>query len=219
MILGIAAPARAQVGAGLSWESDYRYRGRTLSDGAAIVAVNLAYDHASGAYVGASLAAGNTPNDGVEILGDVLYAGFARRLEPRITLDLGLSQTAYTFYRTTKRRFENKEIYVGLLFSNFSARAHYASDYFGTGRKTLYVDLYGAYRLTPRWRVFGHAGELRLLNAVGSSVHRARYDYTAGVARIFDWGEVSFSWMRTDPYPAGRRDERDTSVLKAIYLF
>ncbi len=62
-------------------------------------------------------------------------------------------------------------------------------------------------------------GRVRLLNAVGSSVRRARYDYTAGVARIFDWGEVSFSWMRTDPYPAGRRDERDTSVLKAIYLF
>jgi len=225
LALALAHPslARAQVGASVTLQSDYRYRGYTLSDRKTALAVNIAYDHASGLYAGGSAFAADTDLRGVRVLGEVAYAGYATRTGAGPSLDMGVSRSRFISYRGRKRAVEFTEVYAGLAGNHLSARVAYSPKYVGQEVETLYVDLSAAYRPAPDWRLFAHAGALIPLSGRSYPVgRRKRYDVTVGAARRIKACEVSVYVTSTSPaliYPNGQRAERSALVVSASYFF
>jgi uncharacterized protein (TIGR02001 family) len=218
-----AAPAGAQVGASLTLQSDFRYRGRSISDEKPALTFNLAYDHESGVYLGGDVTAGDTATGGVRVLRHVAYAGYAVRPKTGPAFDVGVANYHVADFRAGKRTFDYNEVYAGLLGDRLSLRAHYAPDYYESGVKTLYVDLSGALRPRPDVRLFAHAGVLtRVGGTYNPGARYTRYDFSAGVAKQFGDCEISATWSRYDPSldPArSRREKRSALVLAASYFF
>lgn len=221
--LCFAGSAKAQVGASASLDSDYRFRGLTLSDGRPTVSVNLSYDHGSGVYIGGSAIAVETRHTGVEVLGYTDYLGYARRLGSGPTADVGVTNAKVTEYRAGRYTADYTEFYAGLIFNNISSHIYYSPSYFGSKMSTVYVDLNGAVTPARDWRLFGHAGVLTPLSGqTGDGARRERYDLRVGVARAFGSCELHLAWTISAPavlYPAERVKTRDAIVLGAAYFF
>ena len=221
-LLLLAAPARAQLGASATLQSDDQYRGHSLSDRRPALGLNISYDHISGAYGGASLI---LPTHDAELsrLGLVGYAGYVARLGTGPALDVGVTDSSLIGYRYPKHRVDYQEVYAGLLGDHLSFHAHYSPNYFHSGLQTLYVDLDGAVRPTDDWRVFGHVGALTPLSGlVAHGSRKERYDLSLGVARKLPHAEVSLVWSRTTPVvvlPGGRPQDRAALALSAAYFF
>jgi len=220
--LCVAGPAWAQVGLSASLQSDYQYRGHSLSDRRPVVGLSLSYDHPSGAYAGVSLSAPDA-SDSERRLAVIDYAGYARRLMAGLALDVGVTDANIISYKVPKRRVEYQEVYAGLIGDHVSFHAHYSPNYLHTGSSTLYADLAGAVRPTPDTRLFAHFGALTPL--VGPQVEgsrKVRYDASLGVARRFQHAELSLSWTTTFPAVVlanGQGQDRDTLVVGAAYFF
>ena len=215
-----AAPARGQIGASAVLQSDNLYRGHSLSGRRPTLGLNLAYDHPSGAYAGASLTA---PLERDSQPGLVDYVGYVARLGSR-SLDLGITDAHLIGYRAPRHRIDYQEVYAGLLSRHLSVHLHYSPNYFHTGAETLYADFDGVMRSDDdNWRVFGHLGALTPLSAPsGRGSHKERYDFSAGVARRFLHSEVSLTWSQTTPVviqASGQPQDRAGLVLSAAYFF
>jgi uncharacterized protein (TIGR02001 family) len=222
LTLGLPLAARAQVAASVTLQSDYRYRGYTLTDRKAALALNLAYDHASGLYAGGTAFTADTTGYGPKVRGEVGYVGYAVRSGLGPTLDLGVSRSRFVSYRTRKHVAAFTEAYVGLAGDHLSARVAYSPKYLGQNVQTAYLDLGAVYRPAPNWRLFAHAGALvplRQANPIG--LHK-RYDLSAGAARRIRACELSAFWTYISPdlvYANGRRAERNALVVSAAYFF
>ncbi len=222
-LLSFAAEARAQLGLSASLKTDYRYRGRSLSDSRPTLGVNLSYDHPTGFYVGGSLLGVDTQRYGPRVLGYTDYAGYTARSASGPALDFGVTNSNVSYYKFGKRSFHYTEAYAGILTDHVAVRAYYSPSYFGQRVKTLYVDLSAAVRPTDDTRVFGHVGALTPLGGrrfPGS--RRERYDLSAGVSQRIKDSELSFSVIHTAPdalNPALRKLEGDTVVLGLTYFF
>jgi uncharacterized protein (TIGR02001 family) len=221
--LGAATAASAQLGASVSVQSDYRYRGRSLSEVRPTVGLNVSYDHGSGAYAGASLIAVDAAEQGLRTMGYASYVGYVRRPPKGPAWDVGATHSKINYYEVRERSVRYTEYYTGLLTDHASVRVYYSPSYFGQGGKTVYLDLGGAFRPAPDWRVFGHLGVLRALDQrtfQGSS--RERYDVSAGVATKLKDVELTVSVTSTSPRtdnPSARKLERNAVVLGATYYF
>jgi len=214
------SPAAAQLAASAAVQTDYRYRGRSLTERRPAAAINVSYDHASGLYAGATAVAADTARTGLKLLYDTQYLGYARRLSPGLAWDLGVTRSEFISYRNGRRNVENKEAYVGLALPNVSLRLHYAPDYVKSGTRTLYGDLNGSYRLRPDWRMFGHAGVLTQVGGpLRAGTPRSRWDLSAGTAVLFRSVEASLTWTHLHPYPVGRPAQQDVAVLGVTYFF
>lgn len=221
--LCLAGPASAQLGAGASLQSDYIYRGRSLSEERPTAALNISYDHASGAYAGVSAIAVDTKRRGLQMLGHIDYVGYVRRSNTGPAWELGLSNANITYYKYGERSFRYAEVYGGILTDHMSVRAYYSPSYFGQDVKTLYVDVSGAVRPAPDWRLFGHVG---VLTPVGGRTfpgsRRERYDLSVGVAAKLRNAELSLTASKVAPdtaYSGGAAFEGDAVTLGLTYFF
>jgi uncharacterized protein (TIGR02001 family) len=178
-----ATPAQAAAGASVAVVSDYRFRGASLSDERPVVSLDLAADFNNGVYVGASALGVWTAHYGFEALGAQEYAGYARRLGPELTADVGVTNANYTEYYAGGRATGYQELYVGLSGHGLTGRVFYAPDYFGQGYATVYGELSGVVRPHPGWRLSGHVGVLSRADGEDAERHRARLDWRLAVAR------------------------------------
>jgi uncharacterized protein (TIGR02001 family) len=223
-MLALAAPhaARAQVGASVTLQTDYRYRGYSLTDRRPAVALNLSFDH-EGFYAGGTAFAADTPQRGVRVRGEIAYAGYATKTSLGPGVDFGVSHTRFISYRGGKRAVEFDEVYAGVVGDHLSARLAYSPRYLDQDVETLYLDLGAAYRPAPDWRLFAHAGAFIPVSGREYPVgRRKRYDLSAGVARRIRRTELSLYWTHLSPvlvYPDGRRSEHDALVASATYFF
>ncbi|MDB5454073.1 MAG: hypothetical protein JWO33_2651 [Caulobacteraceae bacterium] len=187
------------------------------------MALNLSYDHESGAYAGASLLAVDAEEEGLRTMGYASYVGYARRLRKGPTWDVGATHSRIDYYKVRERSVRYTEYYTGFLTDHASVRAYYSPSYFGQGGKTIYLDLGGAFRPAPDWRVFGHLGVLRALDGrTFQDSRRERYDMSAGVATKLKDLELTVSVTSTSPRtdnPFARKLERNAVVLAATYYF
>ena len=217
--LAWAGPAAAQLGASAAFHTDYRYRSYSLSQERPAAALNLAYDHGSGLYAGGSLLAAETARRGWRPIAQLAYAGYARRFDRGPTWDVGVSALRVKYYDFPFRTVRNEEVYAGVVGDHASLRLAYAPDYFDQGRKTLYIDLGAAYRPAPGWRVFGHAGLLRVIGGGRApGLRRGRYDLSAGVARRIGRAEILVQATKAGPGRA-RGPDRDGLALTANWYF
>ncbi|HTK34428.1 MAG TPA: TorF family putative porin [Caulobacteraceae bacterium] len=237
----LAVPARglAQVSVTAMVESDYRFRGVSLTDGKPDLKLAIAYDHASGAYAGASVVIGKNDGDRrVEALGYAGYLGFAKRSGVGLTWDLGATTSrlvdsvpstvivrpatgpAYTISSIRHYIAAYNEVYAGVSKGAVSVYAHLSPDYIGVNRGTAYFDLNWTTRPRDHLRLFWHAG---LLTPLGVSGDRSlRYDLRTGVAVEFSRGEVQLAWTKVGPrmdYPFGRRQSPEALVVSAAGFF
>ena len=223
LALCLAAPARAQLGFSASVDSDYVFRGLSLSGGKPDLSLNVSYDHPSGLYAGASAIGAEGVGGGARMFGYLEYVGFTRRINAHLSWDVGATNSDYLETPYKQYNSDYTELYAGLIIDDVSAHIYYSPSYIGAGLSTLYVDLNGAYRPARHWRLFGHAG---LLTPVGGPVglgdHHERYDLRAGVAADFGGAEIRLAWTTTGPgvdYAAGFGQGRDAVVVGASYFF
>lgn len=214
--------ASAQVGVSAVLQSDYRYRGRSLSDERPTLSLNVSYDHASGAYAGGSAIVQDAREYGVEMLGYIAYAGYVIEPAHGPAIDLGVTHTHVVDYRFGERKFDYTEAYAGVLTENVSFRVYYTPDYYESGIHTLYADLAVAIQPAPDLRLFAHVGALSGIGGRnGPGARRVRYDVSAGAARRFDNLEFSATWTLMAPtvYVRGRRQNPQRLALAAAYFF
>ena len=203
-------------------QSDYDYRGLSFSEGRPTLSLNLSYDHASGAYAGASAIGVDTARSGVEMLGYVAYAGYARRLTRSLSWDVGASNLNMTDFAAEKYTVNYTELYAGVSSQHLSAHLHYSPNYLGEGRSSLYANLDGAVGLGHGWRAFGHVGVLTPLNGAAYGGGREqRYDFRAGLAAQVKACELRLAWTNATPdiYTEAFRRERNAVIVSASYSF
>ena len=222
-VTGLPAVARADVAVSASLASDYRYRGISLSDGEPALTLSATYDHRSGAYAGVSGIGALDEHGAPRWLGYQAYVGYAARVRPELSWDVGLTATDLTQYGQLRARVRYGEVYAGLSWKSLSAHVYYAPDYLGQGAATIYTDVDGAIQPARHWRLFGHVGLLAPLDQPPrAALRHASYDLKAGVAATLKHLEVQLAWTEFGPnagYLAGERQSRDALVISATYSF
>jgi hypothetical protein len=238
---GVAGQARAQLAASATVESQYRFQGVALTHGEPDGRISLSYDHSSGAYGGVSMIVGNTDGKGVQPLGYMGYAGFAKQTAGGVSWDVGVTNADITMYLPTTitefspqagaftrkyvrhYNFDYTELYAGVSKNDISARLYISPDYLGQRLTTAYLDVTGAIRPTTHLRLFLHAGLLTpLSDGSGTNVAREHFDFSPGGAWEFRHAEVRLTWSATTPrvdYPVGWPQKRDVFVLSATQFF
>lgn len=220
-LLLLTAAARGQFSASVLAESDYRFRGVSLSDEDPDLHLSLAYDHASGWYAGASATGVELEprQRDAELLG---YLGYAQRPTgpgTRPAWELGAAVAHFA----GAAHYDYLEVYAGVLEQRWNARLYYSPDYFGRGVRTAYAELNGGWPLAPTLRAFGHAGALlRLAGPAPPGAQRWRYDTRVGLSLAVDACELQLAWVwssRGGPYPAAYEHKRSAVVLSASYFF
>jgi len=218
----LAPSAQAQVAFSAAVDSDDRYRGVSLSAAEPTLSFGASYDHASGAYGGVTGIAVATRHAGWQALGYVAYLGYAGRLEPGTSWDVGVTNSQDMVYLYKHYVTNYTEIYAGYSRNNLSAHVYYSPNYLSDS-STLYFELDGAVRPARGWRLFGHAGVLEPLDAERRRyAPPTRFDLRIGVARELRHSEISLAWTTTTPaprYPQGVPQSRDALVVGASYHF
>jgi uncharacterized protein (TIGR02001 family) len=211
--------AQAQLGATLSVESDYRFRGVSLSDSKPAWRLTLNHDFVSGAYAGASATRVELARDDhySQLVG---YAGYVMRLSSGHSIEFGASVSHFT----GDTRYDYLEAYAGLIAERWGLRVHYAPDYFGRGVRVAYVDANAQWPLTDYARLFGHAGALVPLGgrSFGADDRRTRGDVRLGLGMTAGSLDVQLAWVgatRGGPYPAVYTGRRSTWQLSALLSF
>ncbi len=208
----------------MSLDSDYRFRGPSLSDRRPALSLNLSYDHASGAYAGASAIVTDARYGGVEALGFMEYAGFVKRLDDDVALDLGLSNANLKRYNADRQSDLNyTEVYAGLVGKSLNLHGYFSPNYVRSGIQTVYLDLGGVVHPWDKWRLFAHVGMFAPVNDPAKALGiRTRYDFRAGVAREFNNLELHLLWTTYGPQtirPGVAPPSRSGVTMGATYFF
>jgi uncharacterized protein (TIGR02001 family) len=222
MVLAIAflspqAPAHAQVRASAALDSDYRFRGVSISGGRPALGASATYDAANGVYFGGSASVRDTTHGGLKLFSDVEYIGYAARLTTGPSWDVGVRSQQITFYADQDRSVRYTELYAGLSGTNLSAHLYYSPDYFAKSASTAYVEVDGTMRPAENWRLFGHAGVLTPLG--GQRSRRERYDLKAGVARDFKAFELHLAWTAAFPESQPETVQSRPAVVAGANVF
>jgi uncharacterized protein (TIGR02001 family) len=217
LALGSASVARAQISASIGVQSDYRFRGISLSSRKPVASLSLAYDHPSGFYAGGSVI--GEDQEGLRVLGTIEYAGY---VTPRVkgwAADIGVNNQNLSQYAGRRYPLNYSEAYVGVVGSHLSAHLYYSPNYFRTGINTLYADVDGSWKPAEHWRLFAHMGTTAPIGT-SPTPRRQRFDLRAGAARQFGSLELQASVTATSPNPPlPSPQERTALVLGANWFF
>lgn len=198
VVVSFAQPAAAQVGARVGIDSDYRLRGYSLTNDHPAFSAQLSYDHPSGLYAGLlGLAEVGSDN---RFLGVIGSAGYAKRLNSAVSLDVGVLRSQIREATYGARGFDYTEFYAGTYVGPVSARLSYSPDYRRPDQSTVYGELEAGFEPGTDWRVSGHAGILVYLNTAGfyqaGETHR---DWRVAVTRQFHAVELHAAFSGGGP--------------------
>jgi hypothetical protein len=232
------------VAASVTLDSQYDFRGLSLSDRRPTLNLNLSWDDASGAYLGASAIGETTKDQGPQMLGEFEYIGYARRPSVGPGWDIGVSNLRYAAYAGGSPtsggygeggqygasiasggtvRTDMTQVYAGLLGKVFSFYNFYSPDYLGEGVGALYSDLSAAAHPASRWRVFAHVGVLTPVDGRTGEGRRAeQYDLRAGVAAELRRAEIQLAWTTRRPSDNALgpyRQNTDGLLISASWFF
>ena len=213
----IAQSAHAQLSTTIAVDSDYRYRGVSLSNSNPSARLTVNYEGADRWYAGASATRARlTEHDTYPQL--TAYAGWLAGAIDRASVELGIvgshfvGSSGYDFF----------EGYVGLLAREWSARVYLSPDYYGRGIATAYVELNAHVPLDDRARVFAHVGALAPLQSASGDAGKTRGDASVGagvVVRGWDLHVAAVAASPGGPYPAVYDGRHATVVVGASFSF
>ena len=219
LLLGPAAPtAHAQLGASIAVDSDYRFRGVTLSESGPTARAAFNYDAANGCYGGASVTSFEVAH-GDRYLQTIGYRRLRdtrrRRQACRVGRHLPPLQR--------RHGYDFAEGYVGLLAEGWAARIHFAPDYFGRSVSTVYAELDAHTLLDEQFRLFGHVGAIVRVAGDGGGESRSRADLRLGVGWVMRGLDLQLGLDRREPrralIPAVYDKPRSAWVASATYSF
>jgi uncharacterized protein (TIGR02001 family) len=221
-LLGLAAPAAAQVSGAASIQSDYIWQGLSLSAGHPVASASLAYDDKSGLYAGVTGVLTDTRNSGLQPLGYILDAGFAGRTQGGTAYDAGAIDAQAFVYFDNRLSFNYAGLFAGLGRDDFGVHVFFYPSYPLTRRPAVYVDLSASRRLDARWRLFAHLGVDAWIDPDAYQTLHARLDARAGVARRLGDVDLQLMWVGvTSPliYPDLTRQPANEAVATATVSF
>jgi uncharacterized protein (TIGR02001 family) len=214
--LATATTARAETSASVTVASDYRYRGESLSDQRPVVSLDVAADFANGVYLGASALGVWPAHAGFRALSLQEYAGYAHRLGPELTADVGVSNANYTEAYAGRASTSDQELYVGLSGHGVTGRVFYSPNYFGQGYSTVYGELSGVMRPRPSWRLSGQLGVLSRTGG-GDAHDRVHLDWRLAVAKEIKALTLETAVIGTEGDDEDReRPHQNTTVVVAL---
>lgn len=191
----IAVPAAADIGATVSFFSDERFRGYSLSDGRPVAVLDLAYDDPSGFYADAS-GTGVFRNGHPSPLGLEVNAGYAKRLKSGTSLDFGVTNSTYSHYFKSHAARSYSEIYAGISRGGLSSRIFLSPHYSESGLWTAYGEVNGSFSPARNWSLDGHAGMLLPLKTPrGGERYRTAFDWRLGVSRALGRVSLHLAWV------------------------
>lgn len=213
----LATAAQAQFGASVAIDSDYRYRGVSLSDSKPSPRLTLNYDATDRWYAGASVtrAALTPPESYAQMLG---YAGWATQAVDGRSFELGIDASHFAGIAG----YDFAEAFAGLLAERWSARLYYAPDYYGRHVQAGYAEFNAHVPLDQHARLFGHVGALVPLGGVHGDAGKTRSDISAGAGlalRGWDLHLAAVAASRGGPYPAVYSGRRAAIVAGASFSF
>jgi uncharacterized protein (TIGR02001 family) len=216
--LVLLGAARAQTGGSIAVESDYRFRGVSLSGEDPTAHLNLNYDHPGGWYAGASLA-GVELQPGTRGAAITAYGGWARRQGPGQAWEAGAIWNHFSGVAS----YDYGEVHAGFIAERWTARVYLSPDYFGRGVRTIYAEFNCALALASDLRTFAHLGVLApLAGDTTAGAAQTRYDARVGLGLRVAAFDVRLAWVDSShsvPY-AGKYDQRrSTMVLSASHDF
>ena len=176
-------PAAAQVVGAVTLQNDYEFRGYSLSARKPAAILDLSYDHSSGVYLNGSAIMDLDYESQPAVLGAIADLGYARRLSPSLSLDIGLTHLDLFQRYGEHAQLGYAEAYAGVLYSSFSGRFYYSPDYFKAGAQTLYAELDWASRPFAEFRLNAHVGLLGYVARPTGYNRRNQYDWRLGVSR------------------------------------
>jgi uncharacterized protein (TIGR02001 family) len=220
--ISVASPAQAQVAGSVAIESDYRYRGHSLSSGHPVATASLDYDDASGFFIDGSIT-GVLGGDRPGLLGAQGNIGYATRLSSKLSMDVGVLRSQYTPSYTGDRAAHYTELYLGLTRQRLSSRVYFSPDYFHSGISTLYGEIEGAIEPARNWHLTAHIGGLLYLNRPAPyASRRDQHDWRLGVSRQLGAFEVHLNLSSGGPgsdYYGGEPRGRAALVVGATRSF
>jgi uncharacterized protein (TIGR02001 family) len=231
--LTAAGAAQAQWSGRVGIDSDFRFRGVSLSRGHPSPRAGIAVDFSKGAYLGATVAQVE-PDAGQRDAQATLYGGFAQRLsDGRWAWETGLAATqvggddGQSYF----------DAFAGLIAEGWTVRYHETPKDLVSGLHTRYIELNGGQAISDGWRLAWHAGALYTVSdpAGPNDSRRWRIDARIGAAFHFNDIELQLAWVGAqrdaaaagDALPYGPRYEpyrapttrRSTLVLGASLVF
>jgi uncharacterized protein (TIGR02001 family) len=199
--------------------SDNRFRGYSLSDGRPAGILDLSYDDPSGFYGTASASAVASRNHGLQPLGFLLNAGYARRLASGLTVDSGVTHSSYSTYSNRGGNRSYTEVYAGVSGKFVTARIYASPDYLKHG--SLYGELSSSLPLGAKLRLDGHAGLLVPLRQSSYQESYGRdFDWRIGVTHQSGPLSVQAAWIAVRPghdLYRYRYHHRDALILSLTY--
>ena len=169
LIAAMAHPARAnaQVGVVVSAYTDQRFRGYSLSDGRPVGIIDVSYDGPGGVYAAGSGSVVAAREGNLKGLGLTLNAGYAKRLDSRLTLDFGAIHSTYSRYSGLVGGRSYTELYGGIAGKVVGARISVSPNYIGPAHWTAHGEINGHLDLTSRLLLDGSLGVLAPLGSRG----------------------------------------------------
>ena len=213
----LAPAAHGQLTTTIGVDSDYRYRGVSLSNSNPSARLTLNFDGAERWYAGASAtrAAIIGSDTYPQLTG---YAGWLAGTIDRASVEIGVVGSHFV----GSSGYDFIEGYVGVLAREWSARVYLSSDYYGRGVATAYVELNAHVPLDQRARVFAHVGALAPLQSMAGDAGKTRGDVSVGagvVVRSWDLHVAAIAASRGGPYPAVYNGRHATVVVGASLSF
>ena len=166
-------------------ESDYRFRGYSLSDKRPAAIAQLGYDHPSGIYANIAAIAALGHDTEFYFVGAQGNVGYVKRLNPRLYLDGGISHSQYDPIAPNRSKWSYTELYLGLGTDHVTGRVSYSPHYFVSDTSTIYAEAEAAFEPGENWRVNAHGGILFYLRSPEYIPHDSYYDWRLGVSRAF----------------------------------
>lgn len=196
-MLGLPAPARAETALGASIASDDWFRGGSTSGGRPVGNLALGYDDVRGPYLGISFTGVATGNSGLKPLRSIQYIGYAKRVDPAFSLDIGLTHRSYARHFTGEYGRNVTEGYVGLIGRRLSSHIFYSPDYDGYGGGAVYGQVDALLFDRGDWSISGHAGAL--LAPRQSRSRPIDADWRLGLSRRFGRTAISLNYVGATP--------------------
>jgi uncharacterized protein (TIGR02001 family) len=207
----VAAPADAQWTGAAGVVSDYRHRGVSFSDRRPAAQVSVAWDHASGLFVGGQA---TTVRLGSSALGTnvefLYYGGYARDAGP-FTWEVGMLRYDYSG-PTRLQGYGYTEVFVGASRGGFSARVFRSNRHYEQAGGSWYLQAIYAGAITDDIQYFAHAGTLRLAPEQGRADAAVEHhvDARIGLQTLWQGFQFEAALVGTDRpdsacYGAGRR--------------
>lgn len=213
----LAAAAQAQVVGSVGIDSDYRYRGVSLSRSEPSVRATLNYDAPERWYAGAlATRAALTPNETYTQLSG--YAGWTTAPAEGRSFEIGVDGSHFA----GASGYDFGELYLGVLADRWNARLSWSPDYYGQQVQIAYLES-NVYRpLDRNLRLFAHLGVLVPVAGAAGDAAKTRFDASLGAAVVlgrWDLHVAATGASPGGPYPAVYSGRRATLVVGAAVSF